>query len=353
MLFTSGAHPADDASYGHPVHRGFAEAINADPVVLQSRLPKIFSGSILEAFYEAVSFSDTQHDIYIAEDSNSLYTAPLIAREHPNSKFIYLSSDHRPFGLGAYSFNNHLFFRKNIKRVDRILDVRLIHWLLSQYVDGVIAVSHLNEDIVRPYVGPSVPIRVAEPFIQEEIYNKLANVSPSLDSKKAITIGTELEYKGLDILTQAWEKIQKWNSEYKLEIIGAGVPDKYERIPGVTVRGYVEDISQVFNQACLYIQPSRVDPHPVTVMEALRAGVPPVVTRTTGSRSIIRSLDSRLVVDPTVNGVFEGTRDYFSMAQDQKQTISSRARKLSDRFNPRTRKNCFRTQFEKIVEITT
>jgi glycosyltransferase involved in cell wall biosynthesis len=131
--------------------------------------------------------------------------------------------------------------------------------------------------------------------------------------------------------------------------VGGGHSKSYENTAGVTVRGFVEDITEVYANAGLYVQPSRIDPFPVTVLEALRAGIPTVVTESTGSRSEIKKLDDRLIASTTSEGLSECVNWFFDCEMGLKQELSDNAKEYGKEFNSRHRRQQFREKFEKLV----
>ncbi|MFB6185665.1 MAG: glycosyltransferase, partial [Halobacteriaceae archaeon] len=111
----------------------------------------------------------------------------------------------------------------------------------------------------------------------------------------------------------------------------------------------VDSIVDVFQNASLYVQPSRADTYPVAVLEALRAGVPTIVTRTTGNRSEIRTIDPMLVSDPTSDSLAEKIEYYFESDSDYRESTSRLARQRGGQYSPQRWKTAFRYEFKSLV----
>lgn len=327
----------------HPAHRGFAESINADIISTSETSPQS-----ARSFYQEFSrgYSIGQYDTVIAEGSRPLYTGVVHKLVH-GSDLIYLCADHRLYDLwnssveitSVYSLFKHLLGTHGKPAVRAVA---------QHGVDGVIAVSEFVEDYLRPIFRDNVPTRIAHPYIQPDLYEQLGQASPNLDQKVAVTVGRERYYKGIDLLVDSWPIVRETHPEAELHIVGKNHPESYSDTPGVSIYGFVDDIVNAYADAGLYVQPSRVDPFPVTVLEALRTGLPAVVTESTGNYTEIAELDEQLIAPTTVNGLSEAISWYFDRSTAEKQELSNVARCHGDQFGPDERKRAFREEFEKL-----
>jgi glycosyltransferase involved in cell wall biosynthesis len=135
----------------------------------------------------------------------------------------------------------------------------------------------------------------------------------------------------------------------ELHVVGGGHPDAYGDTEGVTVRGYVENLADAFRPAALFVQPSRMDTFPVSTLEAMRAGVPPLVTNRAGTRSEAREIDASLVVDPTPEALADGVIDYLERDLADRERLAAVARERGARFDADSRKAAFREAFERVL----
>ncbi len=328
----------------HPAHRGFAEAINADIRSISNTSPHN-----VKSFYQEIArgYSIGKYDTVIAEGSRPLYTG-LIHKMIYGSNLVYLCADHRLYNLwnrsvpvtSAYSFFKHILgtYGKPVVRT-----------IAQRGVDGIIAVSDFVKEYLRPIFGDTVPIRVAHPYIQPDLYDSLGSVEPNLNEKIAVTIGRATRYKGVDLLVDAWPAVRERHPGAELHVVGKGHPESFEDTDGVTVHGFVEDIADVYTNAGLYVQPSRIDPFPVTVLEALRAGVPTVVTESTGSRSEIKEIDERLIASTSANGLGEVVNWYMGLPQVEKEELSSDSKIRGEKFGPQFQKKAFSQEFQRLM----
>lgn len=328
----------------HPAHRGFAESIDADIVSVSNTSPHT-----TKSFYQELvrGYSIGKYETVIAEGSRPLYTG-LIHKMIHGSTLIYLCADHRLYELWNSSVeieSVYTFFKYLLGEYGKPV-VRAI----AQYgVDGIIAVSDFVKEYLRPIFGNSVPIHIAHPYIQPDLYNRLGDIEPNLEQKTALTVGRSTRYKGVDLLVDAWPAIRERHPNAELHVVGDGHSESYANTAGVTVRGFVEDITNVYANAGLYVQPSRADPFPVTVLEALRAGIPTVVTESTGSQSEVKKLDDRLIASTTSEGLSKCVNWFFDCETDTKQRLSNYAKERGRWFNSGHKKQYFRRKFEELM----
>jgi glycosyltransferase involved in cell wall biosynthesis len=326
----------------HPAHRGFAEAIGADLVDYHARSLGPFSGSVVADVANGLTYPD--YDVYLVEGSRPLYAA-LVRRFTRGGKVVYLCADHGLYALGQGDFEGDSLLKSLVGR----FGTPLVRAVGRRGIDGVVAVSEFAAEFTRPVVGPATPIAVAHPFIQPETYGALGDVDPDLASNVAVTVARPWHYKGVDMLVDAWRRVREAIPDAELHVVGGGHPDAYGDVPGVTVRGYVEDLADAFRPASLFVQPSRMDTFPVSTLEAMRAGVPPLVTNTAGTRSEAREVDASLVVDPSPDALAAGVVAYLERDVADRERLAAVARKRGARFDAASRKRAFREAFERVL----
>jgi glycosyltransferase involved in cell wall biosynthesis len=157
-------------------------------------------------------------------------------------------------------------------------------------------------------------------------------------------------YKGVDILVESWKFVRRDTPDATLRIIGNGHPETYQEQEGVKMEGYVDSIMEVFRNASLYVQPSRADTYPVTVLEALRAGLPSIVTNTTGNRSEVRTIDPMLVAEATAESLSDKINYYFGTTIEYKEKLSRIAHQRGSQYPPHIWKSAFREEFHSLLE---
>jgi glycosyltransferase involved in cell wall biosynthesis len=107
--------------------------------------------------------------------------------------------------------------------------------------------------------------------------------------------------KGLQYLLKAWKEL---SIDGTLVIVGSvdpGVQELIDRefnaLKNVTFTGPVVGIDAYAKEASVLVCPSLIDGGPVTVMEAMRFGVPSIVTQECGVKDFIRSGETGWIVE--------------------------------------------------------
>jgi glycosyltransferase involved in cell wall biosynthesis len=327
----------------HPAHRGFAEAVGADLVDYHRLQVGPLGDTIAEDILNGVRYPE--YDVYLIEGSRPLYAA-LTRRFTGAGKLIYLCADHGLHELGSPDFEGDSAFKSLIGK----FGTPAVRAVARRGIDGVIAVSEFAAEFTRPIVGPDTPITIAHPYIQPENYDSLVDVTPVLDSNVAVTVGRSWRYKGVDLLVEAWPTVREAYPDAELHVVGSGHPESYDEVAGVHRRGYVEELMDAFKPASLFVQPSRVDTFPVSTLEAMRAGLVPLVTETTGTRSEARAINTKLAVPADPSSLAEGVQNYFRRSLSDRESLSTAARARAERFDPESRKAAFRDAFRDILK---
>lgn len=333
----------------HPAHAGFADVLGAERVRFPGSGASPIAGTVLEDVVSVARRARSlpaDHDVYLSEDAVGLYAAPLLA-SRTDAPHVYLAANHRTFGFKGYDFGPAWDPRALARRADRAVDVAALRRVLSRYVDGVIAVSELMaRNVAR--VAPDVPVRIAHPYVEPSLFDRLGAVEPVLEANRAVFVGKNRPHKGVDMLVRAWPQVRERHPDATLEIVGEGHPPDRE-VDGVTVRGYVDDLAGVYRNASLYVHPARYDPFAVTVLEAMRAGVPAVGTSACGVSPYVAAVDPALRCDPTPAAIASAVSDYFELDPAERRSLSATARAAASDFDPERSERAFAEQFDRLL----
>lgn len=327
----------------HPAHKGFADAISADLLSLDRySLPlKSLQHSIPEELLNG-AFLPT-YDVYIVEGTRALYGS-LTARIGSDSILIYLAGDMSLYKLLSSSYE----FETVVNQIISQFGMGALKVTFNRYIDGIISVSDFSYRYATEIIK-NKPTSVANPYIQPGLFERLGKVSPDVRKKTAITVGSYSKYKGQDLLVDAWADVRREHPDAKLQLVGKDYPSSFEDKPGVVVHGYVEDLPEVLASSSLYVQPSRVNNFPVSVLEALRAGLPTIVTNTTGNYTVVRQLGENMVVEPSSNDISSGINRYFDLSFEERKKLSTTAQTLGDRFDSESKKQEFKSAFNDVM----
>ena len=119
------------------------------------------------------------------------------------------------------------------------------------------------------------------------IYNPLTVspllVSPNLSEKKFLAIGNNITVKGFDILLDAWA-LQK-NKDWSLQIVGLNDNDIdilnqiicEKKLSNIQLFGRISNIEQFYQNATVFLLPSRKEATPLVLIESQAYGLPAIV----------------------------------------------------------------------------
>jgi len=330
----------------HPAHAGFAESIDATLVGFDRLGIPMLHQSVPEEVLNGVFLP--KYDVYVVEGTRAMY-GMLAGQMVRNGTLVYLAGDQAVYKLTEDDYD----LQSPLNRLIGRYGIGTMRRLFTRYVDGVMAVSEFSASYTQRVVEDK-PTRVANPYIaSDNLLEALGDVEPSLGSNVAVTVGTHSRYKGQDMLVEAWPRVREVHPTAELHLVGSDYPPEYESVPGVTIKGFVDSLPPVLAEASLYVQPSRADNFPVSVLEAMRAGLPVVVTSSTGSKSEVVQFGTEFVCQPSPGSLATAVISYFDRPASERQTLSSSAKEIGSNFDGQSRRAAFRTEFEELLTSLT
>ena len=127
----------------------------------------------------------------------------------------------------------------------------------------------------------------------------------------AVYVGRVEKVKGLDILVSAWEKVCARHDAH-LYIAGDGpirndLAQQAARLglaDRISFLGTVHDVPELLARADIYVQPSRQEGLPNSVLEAMSMSLPVIATRVSGNEDLVTDGANGILVAPEdVNGL--------------------------------------------------
>ncbi|MFC7045599.1 glycosyltransferase [Halobacteriaceae archaeon GCM10025711] len=222
---------------------------------------------------------------------------------------------------------------------------RLVHRLSHRFVDGAVAVSeHVAADLRRLIDGP---VRVAHPFILQERFERLGAISPALDDRRLLAVGEHRPAMAYDRLVSAVERAE---TDVTLDLVGKGT----ENAPGgdaVRRHGFVSEEAFVdrFAAASGFAFVGLAGAFPVTTLEAMRAGVPPIVSDRIGTAPLVADVEPRLVTEPDPDCI-AATLDWYFDPDTDRFALSEAARERSEAFSEERLLPVFEDAFASVLE---
>jgi alpha-maltose-1-phosphate synthase len=179
------------------------------------------------------------------------------------------------------------------------------NWIESAIfnADGLIALSKkIKSEIIQEY-----KIKEEKIFtIPNGVDPGLFNAEDTHKEKRVLYIGRFSLEKGIDFLPDIIKGVLLKDKEVKFEILAADkdsdVPDslkntvaELEKIQETFPKRFIwhrekvsrDEISKIYKKAMIYIQPSRYDTYPTTVLESMACGCAPIVTEAGGMPEVV------------------------------------------------------------------
>lgn len=239
---------------------------------------------------------------------------------------------------------------------------RLHLWALQQY-DALLCEGAMTEDMVHDLLGHHAP-RTYVTFLgpPAERGRQLRKIQPDLQSKRILLVasgpgGFRIHYKGLDLMVAAVVRAAGSDPEIRFDILGhwdeesvratmeAVPPDLQERI---RFRGRQDDIGPWMGQSALYLHCSRGDAFPTASIEAMTAGLVPIVSELTGTRDLVREIAPGLVTRLSEESIAQRILWFFSLPLEERRTLSARARVVAERYTEEAAIKHYRATFNRL-----
>lgn len=323
--------------HGHPIHVKYAKSLKADiyNVDYKLRYHDISDSSAFRRYFSwlicALLFPKKRmYDIFFSEEAyfmvGLLRKFRLISKKQ---KLIALMASHTLYFLdtGKYSKST----------------VKACKLLFNTY-DAFICIGDLQFDLLKKIIGEDSQVKVFKifngiPAKKIEIFNK---IRCDVNGFNILFIGgvenkNRIWYKGLDLMLETYGKLRQDIPNLTFTIVGKYCPDEIPRIlsnlglemdPGLNFVGETNDITPFLEKASLYLHCSRGDAFPTSTLEAMAAGIIPIVSDWTGTMGIVKSLDSNLIASLDPKDIFNKVLYYFNLPSDRKKLLSEEAKKI-------------------------
>lgn len=193
--------------------------------------------------------------------------------------------------------------------------------LLSRFTDILITINeedyrfankHLRAKQIEyvPGVGIDVDYFMN---VQINVEQKRKEMGIPEDSFVILSVGEMNENKNHKIVIEAISKIEKNENVFYVIAGGGRGSESLQRLAkelrvNLILLGHRRDVSELYKMADLYTLPSKREGLPVSVMEAMSAGLPIVASRIRGAIDLLQRSDN-LLVDPLDADAFAGAID--------------------------------------------
>jgi glycosyltransferase involved in cell wall biosynthesis len=318
-----------------PVHAQLAESVGARflPVDFALRYHDLSKGRgrrYLSWALSALRFPDRRRVTAIITEG--LAVPPVLMR-----RFALLRPDQRLIGLMD---DEMLYFLASNRYAPRT--ARRIRAALGSY-DALVCVGTMMSKLARAEVRSGPRILTVRSAVSSERLVAFESIRPALDASTVLFIGNagdapwRVWYKGIDVLLDALAIAGQVHPGIEATLVGdlEAVRARVDGDARAQVRfvGPQRDLRPFLSRASVYLHLGRGDAWAVSVLEAMAAGVPAIVSSVTGSAEVVARVDERLVVEADAAKAAAALSWYWSLPHGEKQALSARARSEARQFS--------------------
>jgi glycosyltransferase involved in cell wall biosynthesis len=216
-----------------------------------------------------------------------------------------------------------------------------ILWLVESF-DALLCVGAMQVRLARELMR-----RGARGPIIEEVYSAIPAdrrtiaeaVRPSLAGRRILFVGNgpsgfRTWYKGLDLLLDAFERACAGDAGLRLDVVGRWDKDEIARLfrqyPAAARQacfvGETHNLGEALSRASLYVHLGRGEAFGISILEAMAAGVPALVSEWTGGAEVVGCVGPEWIVplDPAVAA--ERISAYFKLPLPARERLSAASR---------------------------
>lgn len=317
----------------HPVSQSYAEAIDAVPYKITGPMDGIWKGLTIQTY-----------KYYFIESAMSMLV-PVIKRLLGKKVHIVFRGNDGLFGEKTTAY---LHTKNPVKKA-------FLLFLINQ-MDGIIVESEMTKKDAQHWIKKrkeknNVPIEVCESYVENK--EELEKIKPKLDTKTFLFIGEyrpPYDHKNIEFLLKIFADLP----EYELVIIGKNTRKLQKKAPkNVHILDYVKNTEEWYKQATWYIHLPKYETGPITLLEAITAGLIPITNSNAGHHILVKKVAEELVFDgnPPKEEIEKKIKAIIAIQQQKRRKISETFKKLGkNHFNKEEMGQKFQHVWDTLME---
>jgi glycosyltransferase involved in cell wall biosynthesis len=227
---------------------------------------------------------------------------------------------------------------------------QLIEGILNKrFTSRVIYVSHsVREEALHAHLAPKSRSLVIENGIHLEKYTKRADrtaVRRVLNTPEEAVVfcfvGRLTEQKGIDVFLRAIKMLPGQSGAFRVWLVGDGpLRSELEQYVAkenlgsiVQFLGYRSDVPEILQASDVFVLPSRYEAMPISLLEAMAAGLPCVVTSVGDNAKIVEDGTTGIVVPPENPEALATALRKMLADSEMRQAMGEAARKKAQEYS--------------------
>lgn len=319
-------------------HRGYIESLNAEIIYIDRHDDLPFLKRVRAWIKSAMQFSrKDNYDVLVSIDIiYPLIFAKLLGRIPLKTKLVCFHATETLYFLktGFYSKKTEKFLFYLLKKFD-------YHVCVSEYLTKMLVEFNIDQKTIYTIFNGVHTSRV----------EALKKVTPDLATKKIVFIGNlysgwRLWYKGIDLMLDAYAKAKINIPDLELHIIGEAengiqnellekyIPLEYRK--DIQFLGRVNEFAPLLNNYSLYLHCARGEAFGISVIEAMMASLPVLVSQETGAKEVVERVSKDFLFTLNSDEISLKIIHYMNLSLEEKQNLSALCRTVS---SPNTQAN--------------
>ncbi len=239
---------------------------------------------------------------------------------------------------------------------------KIISYVLNKY-DILIFEGKMANDLAKKNNIIKPKAYVSFLGVPKERMHKLLSIKPNFNNKNIVFLssgpgGWRTWYKGLDIMIEAYALAFETVNDMTFTIIGDWdyeVQDSllskytYEIKNSIHFVGYVNNIEDFLSNGSLYLHTSRGDAFPTVVLEAIYAGLIPIVSEWTGSKEILIDDFKDLIVELDIIKISKKIIWFMNLSTEKKEIMSTKLRQIGQKYTEENAISHYKSIFNDII----
>lgn len=237
---------------------------------------------------------------------------------------------------------------------------KLLIALLNQY-DVLLCEGQMANDLAI-LNGINKPLRYTTYLgVPKERLRRLLKVKPNQESNHFIFISTgprgwRTYYKGIDLMISAFSDAFEKREDLKFSIVGKWDEDVQLKLlencsanckKAIHFLGHTDDIDALISRGSFYLHTARGDAFPTVVLEAMTAGLIPLISEWTGSKEYVKDLDPSFILPLEKEMITKSILRFADFNQDERINFSKKARQVASKFTEEFALKHYQETFEK------
>jgi len=233
-------------------------------------------------------------------------------------------------------------------------------WALNHY-DALFCEGQMAADLARLNGIKAPRIYTTYLGVPSERMISLQKNQPNLSSNHLVFIsagpkGWRTYYKGLDLMINAFNKAYQKENTLEFTIIGEWDENVQKALiencsaeckKAIHFKGRTNDIAHYLKEGSLYFHIARGDAFPTVVLEAMSAGLIPMVSEWTGSKEVVGQVEPSLVVPLNETAVVKRLMEFIEMKIEDRAILSQKMREASTKYTEGFALKHYQDTFEK------